>query len=314
MDTHFEKLTIPATDGFRLAATLYSPEGEGDDKPVILINPATGVKRTLYDRFARFLASRGLRVLTYDYRGIGGSRTQPLSALDASMVDWGTRDLAGAVDWLVEQFPRSPLLAVGHSSGGQLLGMTDRIQHVSAMLAVGAQSGYWKHWEGKRRYQLALLWYAGIPVAVRLLGYFPAKRLGLGEDLPGGVAREWARWCRNPEYISDEHGKPLRPFFDEFSGPLLSYSFSDDRFAPRAAVEALLGFYRHATKEHRHLTPADLKVDAIDHFGWLRESFRATLWEEMASWLEQQAGEARPAAGELQPGASQPPAQPSSQT
>ncbi|WP_224248348.1 alpha/beta hydrolase family protein [Hyalangium gracile] len=310
MDIHFEKLTIPATDGFRLAATLYSPDGEAA-RPVVLINPATGVKRTLYEKFARFLAGRGMHVLTYDYRGIGGSRTEPLRSLDATMVDWGARDLAGAVDWLVEQFPDCPLLAVGHSSGGQLLGMTDRIQHVSALLAVGAQSGYWRHWEGPRRYQLALLWYAAMPAATRLLGYFPAKRLGMGEDLPGGVAREWARWCRNPNYISDERGGPLRPYFHDFTGPLRAYSFSDDRFAPRAAVEALLGFYTRARKEHLHLAPADLDVDAIDHFRWLKESFRASLWEDMASWLEQQATEALPSTGVPRFGLSQPAQTPS---
>ena len=147
-------------------------------------------------------------------------------------------------------------------------------------------------------------------MGVRLLGYFPAKKLGLGEDLPGGVAREWARWCRNPNYISDERGVPLRPYFDDFSGPLLAYSFSDDRFAPRAAVEALLGFYHRARKEHRHLSPADLKVDAIDHFGWLRESFRSPLWEEMASWLRQQASEARPETGGCSPERHIPPLSP----
>ncbi|HYO57017.1 alpha/beta fold hydrolase [Archangium sp.] len=309
MDVHIEQLTIPATDGFPLAATLYSPEEEAHG-PVVLINPATGVKRTLYDRFARFLANRGMHVLTYDYRGIGGSRTEPLRRLPADMKDWGTRDLAGVVDWLVERFPRGPLLAVGHSSGGQLLGLTDRIRHFSALLEVGAQSGYWRHWSGPRRYLLAFLWYAAIPGAVRLLGYFPAKRLGLGEDLPGGVAREWARWCRNPEYISDEHGVPLRPHFDDFTGPLLAYSFSDDGFAPRASVEALLGFYRHARKEHRHLTPAELGVDTIGHFRWLRSDFSSTLWEAMASWLQRQSDVVRMAAGGVRPGAPELPTQP----
>ncbi|MDY7227231.1 alpha/beta fold hydrolase [Hyalangium rubrum] len=309
MNIHIEQLTIPATDGYKLAATLFSPEEETTG-PVVLINPATGVKRTLYAQFARFLAGRGMYVLTYDYRGIGGSRPKPLRSLKSNMEAWGTGDLAGAVDWLVERYPRRPLLAVGHSSGGQLLGLTDRAQYVSAMLGVGAQSGYWRHWSGPRRYALACLWYAVMPAASRLLGYFPAKRLGLGEDLPGEVAREWARWCRNPAYICDERGVPLRPHFEEFSGPLRAYSFSDDTFAPRAAVEALLGFYRRARKEHLHLHPADLEVDSIGHFKWLRESFRASLWEDMASWLEQQARAVRPSAPGMRLGASQPPTQP----
>jgi predicted alpha/beta hydrolase len=309
MDIHIEQLTIPATDGYKLAATLYSLEGQPAG-PAVLINPATGVKQALYDRFARFLAERGMHVLTYDYRGMGGSRTGRLRALKASMEDWGAKDLAGAVDWLVERFPGSPLLVVGHSSGGQLLGLTDRIQHVAALLTVGAQSGYWRHWEGIRRYQLAFLWYVAIPAATRLFGYFPSKRLGLGEDLPGGVAREWARWCRNPAYISDERGVPLRPHFDDFSGPLLAYSFSDDDSATRAAVDALTAFYRSARRQRRHLTPAELGVDAVGHFRWLKERFRSTLWEEMASWLSQQAVEVRPTVRRPLLGIPRPPTQP----
>ncbi len=190
--------------------------------------------------------------------------------------------------------------------------MTDRISRLSALLTVGAQSGFWRLWSGPRRYLLAFLWHIGMPGAVRLLGYFPSKRLGFGENLPGGVAREWARWCRHPDYMIDAHGQPLRPHFDDFDKPLLAYSISDDGFAPRSAVEALHGFYRNARKTLRHVTPAELGVESIGHFRWLRDPFRSTLWEDMATWLEQQARENRqlPAQVALPTATDSPPAPP----
>jgi predicted alpha/beta hydrolase len=122
MSIHTESIDIPATDGFSLGATLYSPETENADTPVVLISPAMAVKQTLYRGFARFLAERGFRVVTYDPRGIGRSCPRSLRGFPATMRDWGTKDLTGVIDWLTERFPRSPLLALGHSSGGQLLG------------------------------------------------------------------------------------------------------------------------------------------------------------------------------------------------
>ena len=40
-----------------------------------------------------------MQVLTYDYRGMGESRPRPLRELSVSMSEWGTKDLAGVVDW-----------------------------------------------------------------------------------------------------------------------------------------------------------------------------------------------------------------------
>jgi predicted alpha/beta hydrolase len=64
-------LTVPATDGFPLAATWH-----GADQPArfALLAPATGVRRRLYDDYAGDLARRGFGALTWDWRGTGDSR------------------------------------------------------------------------------------------------------------------------------------------------------------------------------------------------------------------------------------------------
>ena len=67
--------------------------------------------------------------------------------------------------------------------------------------------------------------------------------------------------------------------------PIRSYSFSDDMLAPPRAAEALLAFYSGARIDRRALTPRDLGVKTIGHWGFFRERFRDPLWLEAADWL-----------------------------
>lgn len=280
---------LPATDGFELAATLYRAAELPANAPAVLINSATGVKRRYYDRYARFLAENGFVALTFDYRGIGGSRPKSLRGFSATITDWAERDSGGAVAWLLAEHRPRRLLLVGHSIGGQLLGLIPDNRRIDAMLAIGAQSGYWGLWRGSRKVFMWWLWHILMPGTTWLCSYFPGKRLGISEDLPKGVARQWSHWGRNPHYIVDDAGDPIRENFTAYTGPIRSYSFSDDITAPRAAVEYMIGCYTQAPKELNHRTPEELKVDKIGHFGFFREGFRDSLWAETAAWLKQQA-------------------------
>jgi predicted alpha/beta hydrolase len=278
------ELRIPARDGFKLAATLYEPQGPWGNDSLVLISSATAVPRSYYDSFARFLVSRGFAVLTYDYRGIGGSRPKSLRSFRASMHQWGEEDLAGVIDWAARHLQPSRLLAVGHSVGGQIVGLAENNEKIAALLIVASQSGYWRHWPSPARYRVALFWHLVIPVVSRLLGHVPGW-LGMKEDLPGGVAREWAAWGRRPLYLLDGHDERRRGF-DRFVRPIFGYSFEDDEFAPRAAAVALLHFYRNARVVHRHVVPHTSGLPPVGHFGFFRERFRDTLWGEAATWLE----------------------------
>ena len=277
-----EDVGISARDGYALAATTFAPASPA--ATWIVVNPATGVPRIYYARFARFLAEQGLAVVTYDYRGIGGSRPARLRGFPARMRDWAQQDAAGVIDWIDARHP-GPLVAVGHSFGGQALGLLPRADRLSAAVVVGAQSGYWRHWPGWRAVGLAALWHVVLPGVSAACGYYPASLLGMGEDMPAGVAQEWARWGRLPGYVTDADGGALRPGYERVAFPIRSYSFSDDTFAPPRAVEALLGFYSGSRVERRALTPQDLGVKAIGHWGFFRERFREPLWHEVADWI-----------------------------
>lgn len=271
-------LTIPALDGFPLAASRFDADGGGACR-VILISPATGVRRGIYRHLAGFLAARGAVVVTWDWRGTGESRPESLRGFAASLRTWGEQDLGGLLRWARESHPGEKVGLIGHSFGGQALGLAPDAVHLDAAVTLAAQSGYLGHWPWRLRLPLIGLWYALMPGLAHLLGYFPARRLGFGEDLPRGVALEWAQWCRRPAFIGDWAGHR------RFEVPVLGFSFEDDPIAPRRAVDVLHEQFGGAVTR-RHFAPRDLGVRRLGHFEFLRPGVAPALWEEIASWLE----------------------------
>lgn len=276
---------IPAVDGYRLVGSLFKPSG--DLHRTVTIAPAMGVGQKFYHPFALFLANRGFTVLTFDYRGIGASAHEHARLSQANLYQWGRDDIAGVLSWLTELRHKDHLLYVGHSAGTQLLGLTPAVKKIRGLVAVTAPNGYWRLWSSGERFKLFLYWYLVFPITTSLLGYFPAKRLGLGLDLPCGVARDWTRWARTPGYVVDERGQLMLENFQALHGPILAYSFTDDARAPANSVSKLLKYFSGASIEHRQIQPSQLGVNSIGHMGFFRESetLRTTLWTETSDWL-----------------------------
>jgi predicted alpha/beta hydrolase len=64
-----------------------------------------------------------------------------------------------------------------------------------------------------------------------------------------------------------------------------AYSFADDRYAPRPAVEALLRRYSAARIDRRHLGDTELRGRRVGHFGFFRAGLVPDLWQEADDWL-----------------------------
>lgn len=274
-------VTFPATDGRVLAGTWVEPEGEA--RSTVVIGSATGVKRGFYAPFAAFLAGRGHRVLTFDYRGVGGSVAGPLRSDPTRMCDWGELDMPAALE--LARARGAPQLFIGHSAGGQMFGLVPAPQ-VKAALFVGAQSGYWRHWSGTGRLAMWGLWHLLVPIVVPLAGKLPMKALGQGEDVPPGMAQEWAEWGRHPNYLQKHVAGRSGLAFDSWRGRLRCCAVSDDGYAPGPSVRALAAMFRAAEVEVVEVTPAQAKAKGIGHFGLFRKSNAETLWVEAAGWLE----------------------------
>jgi predicted alpha/beta hydrolase len=271
------EITLTAEDGYRLGATTF-----GTGERAVLIMPATGVPQSYYAKFAAYLAERGFSVLTFDYRGIGRSLSGHVRDVRACMQDWALLDSAAAF----AHFGGRKIAIVGHSFGGQALGLLPDLTRIRAALFVGSQSGYWKNWPLLGRGWMWPATHVGLPLVSKLFGYFPGSRLGFGEDLPAGVALQWASWCRHPRYLIGALG--VEDAYSKVKLPIRAYAITDDAFAPPSSVEALRRLYPNARWETRHVAPRDVGVKSIGHFGFFRERFRDSLWREAADWLEAQ--------------------------
>src|ERR1700751_5750171 len=234
-DVFSDDITFPAADGYLLGATLFLPR-TGARHHAVLINSATAVPRKIYRGFAGYLARRGCAVLTYDYRGIGDSRqramtgyNQPKSLVGfkATMADWAALDVSAAVAWMRSRYKNLPLNYVGHSFGGQALGLLANNNDVKRALFVAAAAGYWKLMKSPERYRVfVLLNFVGLPLT-RLLGSMPGWA-GIGEDLPKGVFEQWTRWGMSERYLFDEPCLKALSNVTWYTGALRSICLSDD--------------------------------------------------------------------------------------
>jgi len=271
-------LQLPAMDGYQLAASEF---GTGAQRPVVLIAPSVGVTRDFYRAFAIYLAQRGFSAVTWDWRGVGESRADGPTDLPVALQDWGCYDLAGVIAWAREYYGGLPVAVVAHGVGGQVLGFAPNADGLAAVVTVSAASSYLGHYPAASKLLFALAWYAGLPLGLRPRGYMPARRLAGGDGPPAGVVRQWARWSRSPNYL-DEYRLHWR-----VTAPLLAFSFEDDLYAPRRAVEALHREYRSRELVRRHLAPVDLGVNRVGHYGFFEPSMAPRLWAETAAWLSQ---------------------------
>jgi len=280
-------LQINTRDGVALAATLYEPGTTNATATTVIVNSGVAVRRRFYDGFARYLCENGFTVITYDYRGIGDSLSEPITQCGAQIADWGTQDFPAVIDAMSKRFPQNTIKLVGHSFGGQILGVAENNTAISAMLSIASQSGYWKHWPVPLRYAMATLWFAVMPGITTLLSYFPSKRLNMGENLPAGVAQQWARWCRHPDYLRADAITSGDDYFDQFHGKIRSISFGNDRAAPGTAVDALHAMYTRATVERVHIEPSAAESEKIGHFGFFRLPADHEHWRQAVQWLAQ---------------------------
>ncbi|QJR09703.1 hypothetical protein DSM104443_00753 [Usitatibacter rugosus] len=273
--------TAAAADGHELAVTRFAAQEPAFAS--VLIAGAMGVRQDFYAPLARFLAANGMHVLTFDYRGMGWSRRRPMRGFEADISLWVERDVAAMLAEARQAAPALPLCVLGHSLGGQILGVTPGAEGVRAAVTVCAGSGYYRY-NDRIPLQVRLLWFVFMPLLIPIFGYFPGKALRVVGDLPRGVATQWRKWCLHPDYIASESAA-YREAFLRVKAPLLGYSFEDDELITKPAIDNLHGLYANAALERRHLRPSDVARLAVGHFGYFSERSRDTLWQDTLAWL-----------------------------
>ncbi len=288
-----KNLTITATGGAQIALRVYEPAATPQGS--VVVGGAMGVRQDFYAPFAQWLAGQGWRVTTFDYRGSGDSLPDTphgtLRGYRADLFDW-TRDYEAAIAHAHAALPDAPLYLLGHSLGAQLPGLLNNQHLVSGLLSVAAGSGYWRENAPQLKRIVPYFWFVLVPLATRLCGYFPGKKLKKVGDLPAGVILQWRKWCLNPRYSVGAEGETARQGYANARFPVLALSVTDDELMTLQGTRSLMSLYENAPTQVQRIAPADLSVRRIGHFGPFRSEHQKLLWPHIQQTL---AGGLKPA-------------------
>ena len=279
-----ESFWISCKDSYQLAAQFY-PVLNSDKPYPILICPATGITKNFYHAFAQWLNQQGYPVLSFDFRGIGESLHGALKDSTASIHDWGIYDIPAAIEALLNRTQAEKVIIVGHSAGGQLLGIASNYHKVAKVLAIAGSTGHVKGLKGKTKVLAPVMFNVIFPVSSFVKGYGATQFIGMGENLPKNVAKQWAEFCSKPGYVMNAIGKTIfEDYHQQIQCPITSFWATDDEIATSSNVKDLLRLYPNAQTKLIELNPQQLGYKQIGHMLMFKKSHQK-IWPILESEL-----------------------------
>lgn len=270
-----QEIFIQTQNGRKIGARIFKAHSATS---VVIIAGAMGVAQHCYEKFAKFLNDNGHHAITFDYFGYGQSIDRHVKHCNTDILEWGQQDCNAVIQYAKTHFNNVPVQWIGHSVGGQLMGMTSDFNQVTNAVTVACGSGYWRQNSPPTKRVVWLVWYILTPILVPLLGYFPGKKLNIVGNLPGRVMKQWRRWALNKGYAVGAEGDAMQAQFDSVTVPITSLSFSDDEMMSKENIDSLHSFYRGSDVNMVRVTPEQLGETFVGHLGWFREKFKDSIW------------------------------------
>ncbi|MBQ4810249.1 alpha/beta hydrolase [Pseudoalteromonas luteoviolacea] len=278
------EITIICEDNYPLAATVY--QSNNDVKGAVLIGPATGIKRQFYTAFCEFLASHDYGVLSYDNRGIGDSLQGEVGKHPASLQCWGQLDQPAAIAALIKAFPDSNYHLIGHSAGGQLIGLAPNAKELTSMFNFASSSGRLLNMKIRDQFKSHFFMNMFIPFSNLLFGHTKSQWFGMGEPLPAAVGHQWRTWCNGGGYVKTAFGKTIdKHYFEELTLPALWVNAVDDFIANDKNVRDMMSVSPNIKAQTLTLDPKEHGLKEIGHMKFFSRKSH-TLWHIPLQWLD----------------------------
>ncbi|MEI6266199.1 MAG: alpha/beta fold hydrolase [Sphingobacteriia bacterium] len=281
--TSHKDIIIRNDNNIELSATLFIPS---ELKSAVMIGPATGIKRGFYHSFATYLADNGYGVITFDYEGIGASRSGCLKTCKASLVSWGSSDLSVVFSTLKTIFPNVKYHLVGHSAGGQLVGLMRGATELTSIFNVGCSSGCIKNMKYPFKAKAYFFMNVYIPINNLLFGYTNTQWVGMGEPLPKKSAQQWTDWCNGKGYVENYINKnSISHCYNDLSCPSIWINATDDDIANDKNVADMIRVFPKLKAERITIDPAAYGFKEVGHMKYFSNQ-KSKLWVLAKDWLD----------------------------
>jgi len=287
-----EEIDVRTSDGWSLRTDVREPAQA--PVGVAVLAHALMARRTEFERpreagFARFLADRGWRVVSFDFRTHGDSGPGAHEGGTYGYDDLVARDMP-AVCAFARSRARSTsrLVVVGHSLGGHVALAAQGTGAIDVDAVVGLAASPWlpalepsrARWMVKRA-----LMAAAVRVS-RRVGRFPARALGRGsDDEPRGCMEDFGRFARTGAWTSADGRADYLASLGRVRVPVLGVVSEGDRLecAPPCA-ERLLG---RTGGPHRlvRIARRDDGSAPPGHMGVVTSGRVRSAWGEVEAWM-----------------------------
>jgi len=281
-----EEIEISTSRGNKLSATIFTPSD--NIKGAIMLAPATGIKKSFYAAFASYLAKNNFAVITFENEGIGKSLDGAIKACKASLQSWGEVDMVAILEELKIRFPNEKYHLIGHSAGGQLVGLMRNHSDLSTMFNYACSSGRTVNMSFFNYIKASFFMNVFIPINNFTFGYTNTQWIGMGEPLPKNVAREWAEWCNGKGYVKTAFGKTIKEhWYNELEIPSFWVNATDDFIANKKNVADMKVVFPHLQLREKTLNPKELGKNEIGHMKFFSRRNK-DLWSLALDWLNEQ--------------------------
>ncbi|WP_198412972.1 alpha/beta fold hydrolase [Flagellimonas nanhaiensis] len=278
------KIKIKCEDGFELFGKLFKPE---KIISAVMIAPATGIKKEFYSAFALFLAENGFATLTFDNRGIGESKGDSINSSNASLANWGKLDMTAVLEYLKNEIPNTNYHLIGHSAGGQLVGLMKNATELKSMFNFGSSSGslHYSKYPFRLKSSFWLNFY--IPVSNLVFGHTKSQWVGMGEPLPKNVGKEWTKWCNGKGYVKVDLDTKIKDhLYNELNLNSLWIHAMDDEIANYENVKDMIRVYPNIKSKILTLSPKEYGFTDIGHMKFFSKK-KKELWNMATKWLNE---------------------------
>lgn len=242
---------------------------------------------------ASFLRCAGHHVYTLDLRGHGASGPKAAEGADWTYDDLVQRDLPAALAAVAARHPELPRALVGHSlcahAGAACLGVqpdlpVDAAVLISPVVWIRRHEPSLPWWWCKR---LLLAWWWGV---TRLVGYYPARRLGVGtEDEAPGYVAQFPQWARRDRWTSGDGTVDYLAGLARVRGPVLVVNGRGDLWISRTpCVRRFAAALEGADVTFLELGRRELPALPREpgHMTLVTDRRSRGAWERMAAWLD----------------------------